>query len=97
MDVLGVQGARGLYGSTASPRNACRVWGDKFPGYGLRKAWRRVLREEIAAACRTEEPLTRMPGRQGVTRGKERRMARYEGLRARHRARVYCFNHRWPL
>lgn len=47
-----------------------RVWEENFRVYGLRKVWRQLQRERIAAARCTVERLMRRLGIQGVVRGR---------------------------
>lgn len=46
-----------------------RVWDENLQVYGVRKVWRRLKREQIAAAKCTVERLMRRLGIQGVRRG----------------------------
>src|ERR671913_1563949 len=50
-----------------------RVWEANFGVYGVRKVWRQLAREGIAAARCTVARLMRTMGLQGVVRGRKRR------------------------
>ena len=47
-----------------------RVWDENFQVYGVRKVWRQLNREEIAAARCTVERLMRQLGLRGAVRGR---------------------------
>ena len=48
-----------------------RIWEENFRVYGVRKVWRQLQRENIAAARCTVERLMKQLGIQGVVRGKK--------------------------